>query len=201
MSYEITRWFEIDAGHRVPEHESKCKNIHGHRYKIGIVLESPNLDTVGRVKDFGTMKEEFGEWLDKYWDHGLILWVGDQEVTSYIALALPTQKFFIMDSSPTAENMARTLYDEFHKYHAVLKEVIIYETPNCMARYPSNSLLLDSPVRSEDTTRRNDSDEVPRSSLSNAGRGQDPTKINVCSKHRIPYPYWDTCPKCMANTF
>ena len=39
MTTKIRRWIETDTGHRVPNHKSKCRNIHGHRYRWEVELE------------------------------------------------------------------------------------------------------------------------------------------------------------------
>ncbi len=81
MTYTISREIGIDAGHRVPTHGSKCRNLHGHRYKIQAICESTVLHGSGAQKDmtldFGFLKEEMMVEIDKPCDHGLILWWGD----------------------------------------------------------------------------------------------------------------------------
>ena len=61
MNYKITKYIEIDSGHRIPEHDSKCRNLHGHRYKVEAELLADNLiqsgSESGMVKDFGFLKE------------------------------------------------------------------------------------------------------------------------------------------------
>lgn len=69
----ITRRFEFDSAHRVLQHESKCRHIHGHRYKLELTLRCPNLDKLGRVLDFSEVKRAFGDWIDRYWDHNVLL--------------------------------------------------------------------------------------------------------------------------------
>lgn len=73
----ITRRLEIDAGHRLMNHESKCRNVHGHRYVFEVTVGAENLDGSGRVIDFGVVKQELGGWLDEHWDHGFIYQRGD----------------------------------------------------------------------------------------------------------------------------
>jgi 6-pyruvoyltetrahydropterin/6-carboxytetrahydropterin synthase len=51
-----TRRIEFDAAHRVMEHESKCKHLHGHRYALEATFVAPDLDTLGRVVEFGVIK-------------------------------------------------------------------------------------------------------------------------------------------------
>lgn len=51
-----TRRLEWDAMHRIPRHESKCRAFHGHRYAAEITCLAPELDSPGRVVDFGVVK-------------------------------------------------------------------------------------------------------------------------------------------------
>ncbi len=79
--YTMSREIGIDAGHRVPTHGSKCKNLHGHRYTIQAICEAGFLQSEGEQKamviDFGFLKEEMMDVIDADCDHGLILYSGD----------------------------------------------------------------------------------------------------------------------------
>lgn len=80
-AYTISRTIEIDMGHRVPDHGSKCRNLHGHRYKIEAVLEAKKLaeegEESGMVMDFGFIKELMMKHIHDVFDHALALYVGD----------------------------------------------------------------------------------------------------------------------------
>ena len=61
-TYQITRGISIDAGHRVPHHHSKCRNIHGHRYEIQAVCRGPLQNSgsqQGMVLDFAFLNPCF----------------------------------------------------------------------------------------------------------------------------------------------
>ena len=75
----VTRRLEWDAMHRIPLHESKCRAFHGHRYAAEITCTAPQLDDLGRVVDFGVIKQLVGSWIDDHWDHTAILMEGDEE--------------------------------------------------------------------------------------------------------------------------
>lgn len=66
---EIVKDIEIDVGHRILQHESKCRHVHGHRLRIRIHASAEKLDTVGRIVDFGVIKEVIGGWLNNNLDH------------------------------------------------------------------------------------------------------------------------------------
>lgn len=57
--YRIEKTLTISAAHRLShlDYDSKCKSIHGHNWKITVVVESPGLDHNGMVVDFGVIKK------------------------------------------------------------------------------------------------------------------------------------------------
>jgi len=72
----------IDMGHRVPDHGSKCRNLHGHRYKIvatceGKILDQDGNEENGMVIDFGNVKKYMMDWLDSVFDHGFVVYKND----------------------------------------------------------------------------------------------------------------------------
>jgi len=79
--FVISRCIEIDAGHRVPDHTSKCYNLHGHRYKIELGVDSETLQSTGpetgMVKDFGFLKDLMMKTIHDRFDHSLMLYVED----------------------------------------------------------------------------------------------------------------------------
>lgn len=132
----ITRRLEFDAAHRVKLHESKCKNLHGHRYVVEVTVTAPELDALGRVVDFGVIKEKLGAWIDTHWDHQTILWDADRELGESIATQTG-QPIAYLPYNPTAENMAKYLLEVVcpSLFAAPLKAtaVKLWETPNCSA--------------------------------------------------------------------
>jgi 6-pyruvoyltetrahydropterin/6-carboxytetrahydropterin synthase len=134
--FTINRRLEFDAGHRVYMHESKCNNIHGHRYVVEIECTG-SLDNIGRVIDFSVVKKVCGTWIDDNLDHGMLLWVKDPLVSTWEQMG--NQKFYVMNDNPTAENIAKHLYDVFNHQldqHGVrVLSVLVHETPNCRAMY------------------------------------------------------------------
>lgn len=132
-----TRRIEFDAAHRVMNHESKCKLLHGHRYAVEATFEADALDALGRVVDFGAVKTLLGGWIDQYWDHNTVLHEQDKALGASIA-NLTHQQIFYLPTNPTAENMADYLLREVCP--ALLKEsalrcvkIKLYETPQCYA--------------------------------------------------------------------
>lgn len=110
MTVTATRRYQFCAGHRVHNHESKCRNMHGHNYVVFFTAERVDcpLDDLGRVIDFGVLKEKLGGWIDEHWDHGFLLWEKDTEVFDAIGM-VEGQNFYALPYNPTAENMAKFL--------------------------------------------------------------------------------------------
>lgn len=73
----VERYHDISCGHRVVGHEGKCRFLHGHNYRIHFTCTADTLDTVGRVIDFGVVKQRLCMWLEDKWDHRFIAWRED----------------------------------------------------------------------------------------------------------------------------
>lgn len=134
MSMSITRRLEFDAGHRLLKHESRCANVHGHRYIVEVEATAPGLDDVGRIIDFGVLKQELGGWLDEHWDHAFIYEVGDP-IGKW--LGDNDQRKYALDVPPTAENIAEFLKCKFQAlmqpHEIEIVSITVHETPNCKA--------------------------------------------------------------------
>jgi 6-pyruvoyltetrahydropterin/6-carboxytetrahydropterin synthase len=137
MAFSCTRRIEFDAAHRVMEHEHKCRLLHGHRYVVEATFITQELDTLGRVVDFGVVREVLGGWIDQHWDHNALLHEKDVELGKAIS-AITDQKIYYLPNNPTAENLAdyllRVVCPELFKHHGVYcSKIRLYETPNCYA--------------------------------------------------------------------
>lgn len=134
----VMRVLEFDAAHRVMNHESKCANLHGHRYKVEINARAPQLDALGRVIDFSRLKGEIGKWIDDNWDHTTILCSEDSALLEALEPVPKNKPIFGMRANPTAENMALYLLHEICPKlmapHGIeIFKIVIWETPNCKA--------------------------------------------------------------------
>lgn len=137
MTITATRRLHFDAAHRVMEHESKCKHLHGHRYELEVTFAASQLDSLGRIIDFGVIREVLGGWIDDNWDHNTILWEKDQALGHSIT-QITGREVFYLPSNPTAENLAAYLMqvvcpELFKSYSAECIRIRLYETPNCYA--------------------------------------------------------------------
>ena len=140
----ITRRLEFDAGHRIPDHKSQCRHLHGHRYAIEITLSGEVIDKAGdaangMVMDFSQVKDLAKQHLVDLWDHSFLVFAGDQQVVDFLN-TMPGHKTVILDRVPTAENLAQiafelldAAYRDTYGNHLRLAQVRLYETPNCWA--------------------------------------------------------------------
>lgn len=141
---QITTRLEFDAGHRIPDHKSQCRNLHGHRYAIeitlsGDIINATNVSENGMVMDFSDVKKIARESVVDVWDHAFLVFKEDKVVLDFLN-DLPNHKTVIFPSVPTAENMAaeafrilKTQYKDTYGNHLTLERVRLYETPNSWA--------------------------------------------------------------------
>ncbi|MHC4444565.1 MAG: 6-pyruvoyl trahydropterin synthase family protein [Planctomycetota bacterium] len=131
------RRITFNAGHRLWKHEGRCEHVHGHNYVVFFHATADKLDSVGRVIDFNVMKLKLGGWIEEHWDHGFICHQGDRVVQEALS-AIPGQKIFLLDSNPTAENLAGYLLQVVGPQQLAdtgvrLHKVVLWETENCSA--------------------------------------------------------------------
>ena len=140
----ITRRLEFDSGHRIPDHQSQCRHLHGHRYAIEITLRGEIIRQAGSplngmVMDFSDIKTLARRNLVDVWDHAFLVWRGDTALLSFLE-SLPGHKTVVLDRVPTAENLAAAAFDlldpvyrDTYGNHLRIEQVRLYETPNCWA--------------------------------------------------------------------
>lgn len=140
----ITRKLEFDAGHRIPDHKSQCRNLHGHRYTLeitlqGAVIEEEGNSDNGMIMDFSDIKALAKKHLVDVWDHAFLVYQKDTVVHDFLH-TLPGHKTVVIDCIPTVENLARTAFDILKPVYQDrfgtglrLHKLVLHETPNCWA--------------------------------------------------------------------
>ncbi|HEX9764061.1 MAG TPA: 6-carboxytetrahydropterin synthase QueD [Candidatus Acidoferrales bacterium] len=121
--FEIAVEETFAAGHALRGYKGKCENVHGHNYKVRVVLTGEKLDHVGLVYDFVELKKRMDEVIRGI-DHKFL-----NDLPPFTEL------------NPSAENIAKYFYDELSRRLAAgpngarLREVTIFETDTTTATY------------------------------------------------------------------
>ncbi len=130
--YSVTKKIEFCYGHRLLDHDGICKHLHGHNAVAEIEIRADSLDPRNMVCDFSEIKRVVKGWIDKELDHKMILRHDDPLVKPLQALGEP---ICILDSNPTAERIARLVFDKTRALGFAVTEVRVYETPSSYASY------------------------------------------------------------------
>jgi 6-pyruvoyltetrahydropterin/6-carboxytetrahydropterin synthase len=130
--FRVTREIEFCYGHRLLNYDGKCKFLHGHNGRAVITLEAPELDDRGMVLDFGDIKRVVSRWIDDTLDHRMILCRQDPAVPGLRQLGEP---IYLIDDNPTAENIAKLIFDFTASQGFPIVECRLWETPRCFATY------------------------------------------------------------------
>ena len=130
--YRVTREIDFCYGHRLLNYEGKCRYLHGHNGRAVIAIQSPQLDERGMVMDFSEIKRVVSTWIDENLDHRMILRSDDPAVPFLKKLGEPV---YLLDVNPTAENIARLIFDFATSQGFPVVETRLWETPQCYATY------------------------------------------------------------------
>lgn len=141
--YILKAEHSFDSAHFLAEYEGKCRNIHGHRWKVEVEIQSQALISGGQldgmVTDFGDLKRDVKALVD-YYDHALIIQQGTmREETLH---CLRNDGFYILEVSfrPTAENFAAVFYKAMKEKGYNVKRATVYETPTNCAAYEESGV-------------------------------------------------------------
>lgn len=130
--YRVTREFHFCYGHRLLNYDGKCRNLHGHNAVAVVTLSGPKLDSLGMLMDFTQMKSVLQKWIDETIDHKMLLH-RDDPVLKY--LQGQGEPIVVLDVNPTAENIARHIFDYAQSQGVPVTEVTLWETESCCATY------------------------------------------------------------------
>jgi len=121
--FEVAVEETFAAGHALRGYKGKCENVHGHNYKVRVVLAGEKLDQTGLVYDFVELKQRIGDVI-RGLDHRFL-----NDLPPFTEL------------NPSAENIAKYFYDELNRRLAAsangssLREVTVFETETTAATY------------------------------------------------------------------
>ena len=134
----VDRYHDISMGHRVVGHESKCRHLHGHNYRIHFVCSASELDPLGRVIDFSEIRDRLCMWLEEHWDHRMMIWSEDPLLPELQRLV--PGDLCVVPFNPTAEQIAIHLVsvvgsEQLKGSGITLLECRVEETRKCSAAY------------------------------------------------------------------
>jgi 6-pyruvoyltetrahydropterin/6-carboxytetrahydropterin synthase len=130
--FRVTREIRFCYGHRLLNYDGKCRHLHGHNGRAVIVLEAPQLDNLGMVVDFSQIKRVVSNWINDTLDHKMILHKDDPALAY---LRQQGEPIFAIDKNPTAENIAKVIYDFTAAQGFPVVEVHLWETDDSFATY------------------------------------------------------------------
>lgn len=114
-SIKIETYFS--SAHNLRGYHGKCEELHGHNWKVGVVVASPKLDKTGMVLDFKYLKKKLNDVLEKL----------DHKYLNRIS--------YFKKANPTSENIAKYIYDSLKQQIPALKSVTVWENNTSSATY------------------------------------------------------------------
>ena len=130
--YSVAKNIEFCYGHRLIDHVGKCRYLHGHNGLLEVEVKSANLSESGMVIDFNDLGDLVKSWVDDNLDHRMILWHEDPAVAVLENIGEPV---YILDCNPTAENIARHIFEKVGQAGLELSRVCLWETSTSYATY------------------------------------------------------------------
>lgn len=125
--YQVIVQDHFSAAHQLRGLDGVCENLHGHNWKVDVVVEAQTLDSWGCVVDFHWVEKELKEILDQF----------DHQILNEIP--------YFQDVNPSAENVARFCFEELSRKlenlshpegeHTRVKKVTIWETDRLGASF------------------------------------------------------------------
>lgn len=135
--HTITKRLQFCYGHRLLEYEGKCAHPHGHNALVEVEVSSECLDSIGMVCDFGEIKRRLLGFIEAELDHRMILRADDP-----LARALESvgERPYLLDGNPTAENLAKLLFEKALELDLPVASVRFWETDSSCAEYRGGSV-------------------------------------------------------------
>lgn len=130
--YSVVKRIQFCYGHRLLDYDGKCAYAHGHNATVEVELVSEHLDSRGMVYDFAEVSRILNKFIENTLDHRMLLREDDPLVE---ALRKIGEEPFIMKSNPTAENIARLIFEEAKDRSLPVLSVRFWETENAFAEY------------------------------------------------------------------
>lgn len=130
--YRVTKSLSFCYGHRLLGYPGKCRHLHGHNARAMITLQGAELDELGMLVDFNEIKKSVKSWIEDEIDHTMLLYKEDPIIP---VLREAGERFYVTEENPTAEHIARIIFEKVEAAGYPVVEVVIAETDSCVASY------------------------------------------------------------------
>jgi 6-pyruvoyltetrahydropterin/6-carboxytetrahydropterin synthase len=132
LTYQVTTEIDFSYGHRLLDYNGKCAHPHGHNGRVQIELASESLNAAGMAVDFTVVKHVVQRWVNDHIDHKMVLRKDDPLLRPLHELGEPV---YVMEQNPTAENLARLLYEVASNEGLPVTSVRFWESPTSYATF------------------------------------------------------------------
>lgn len=130
--HRIVKVIKFCYGHRLLDYDGKCAKPHGHNATLEVELCSEKLDARGMVADFRAVKDRLLSYIEAEIDHRMLLRRDDPLVGALEAIG---ERPCILDVNPTAENLARLLFEKARGFGLPVSAVRLWETESSCSEY------------------------------------------------------------------
>ena len=130
--YSVTKRIDFCYGHRLLDYDGICKHPHGHNAAVEVDVRTDRLDNRNMVADFSDIKRIVKGWIDRELDHKMILRHDDPLVEVLRAQGEPV---YTIESNPTAERLAKLIFETASGLGFNVAAVRLWETPGSCATY------------------------------------------------------------------
>jgi 6-pyruvoyltetrahydropterin/6-carboxytetrahydropterin synthase len=130
--HQVTKVIHFSYGHRLLHYDGPCRHLHGHNGVIEVHVASETLDELGMVADFSDIRDLVKGWVDENLDHRMLLCRDDPAVEVLQGMNEPV---YLFDRNPTAENIAREIFERARERGLPVSEIRLWETHSSYATY------------------------------------------------------------------
>lgn len=130
--HRATTEIHFSYGHRLLDYDGKCAHPHGHNARVEIEVSTEKLDRANMAVDFTLLKRAIQGWVDEHVDHKMVLRRDDPIVPLLEGLREPV---YVMEQNPTAEGLAKLIFEVAERAGFRVCSVRFWETPTSYATY------------------------------------------------------------------
>lgn len=130
MRYTVVKAIDFCYGHRLLNYDGKCRHLHGHNGLLEVELYSNILDFRGMVMDFTDIRNIVKKWVDETLDHKMLLNKEDPVAGILVDMG---EEVYLMENNPTAENIAKHIYEKIEIQGINVAKIKLWETTSSYA--------------------------------------------------------------------